>query len=121
MLNDDTDDVLVVRERVDRRGVIAAEVSDFPGTRDGVAIEERRIGNHIVDILNPAHAKCLDEGREYRVAIERPPPAQRWIARAAYHDVVAVEPQLGRETMIEAVAVDRSGCRKEFAIGRRHQ
>src|SRR5437763_12637144 len=99
MLHDDADDVLVVRQRVDRRGVIASDISDFPRARNGVAIEQRRIGDHVVDRLNPACAERVDEGLEYRIAIERPTPAQRWIASAADHDVVAVEPQFGCETM----------------------
>ena len=107
------DDVLVVRERIDWRRVIGAEVSEFPTAWDGDTIEHRRVGDYVADRLNSARAQSIDEGREL--------PVQRWIGSAADDDIVSVEPQFGGEAMIQAEAVDRRRRGEELAVRRRHQ
>ena len=116
-----SDCVLVVGQRVDGRRIIAAKVSEFPAPRNRVAVEQRWIGNDIVDAPDVARAQRVDKCCEYRFAIERPPPAQGRIGAAANHHVAAVEPKLGRELVIEAKAVDRRRGGEEFAVRRRHQ
>ena len=115
------DDVLVVTERVDRRGVVVRKVVPLPAGREDGAVEERRVGDNVGNLADAARAQRVDERLEHRVAVERVAPAEGWIAAAAEDDVLAVEPQLGREAVIESDAVGNRGRGEELAIRRRHQ
>src|SRR5262249_6089828 len=105
-----------------RYGIGASEVSSLPAAGPCIAIEQRWIGDHVIDRPNAAGEKRVDERLEHRVAIERPPPAQRGIGASANDDVPPVEPKLRRELMTGAITVDRSRRNKELSIrGRNHE
>ena len=103
IVDGDADDVLVVRERVDRRGVRAADVFDLPLRRDRDAVERGDVRDDGAgDGRDAAGAEGLHHRREERVAVVGPAAAERGIAAAANHEVVAVEEDVRAELPLEA-------------------